>query len=319
MSWTDAALPDEARIFLAHLDVEQGASPATLAAYGRDLQQFYEFLLTRRGAEPAGGLAQIDQAQIKGYLGWLHARRISKSSMARKLSALRSYFRFCRRRHMIQADPCSGLRNPRQEKKHPRFLNVDQAFALLDRDSRADPRTVRDLALAELLYGSGLRVSEAVGLDLGNVELRQGLVRVMGKGGKERLAPMTGRSVQRIGRYLEQRNAFGPDPAEAALFIGMRGGRLNRREAARVLERLAAAAGLPDSVHPHMLRHSFATHLLEAGADLRSVQELLGHARLTTTQRYTHLNMGRIMEIYDKAHPRSTQKDPGTDPDSTKN
>jgi integrase/recombinase XerC len=308
MSWIDAKLPEEARVFLAHLDIEKGASPATLASYGCDLQQFYEFLETKSDLELSG----IEQSHIKGFLAWLHARRVSKSSMARKLSTLRTFFRFCRRRTLIAADPCAGLRNPRQEKKHPRFLNVDQAFSLLDSVPGVDPRGLRDLALAELLYGSGLRVSEAVGLDLKDVDPRQGLVRVMGKGGKERLAPLTGRAAQRLSRYIDQRNAFAPEPAEAALFLGRRGGRLNRREAARVLERLARAAGLPDSVHPHMLRHSFATHLLEAGADLRSVQELLGHARLSTTQRYTHLNMGRIMEIYDKAHPRSAKQIQGT-------
>jgi integrase/recombinase XerC len=314
MSSTGDSLPEEALAFLAYLDVQKGASGATLDSYGRDLRQFFEFLSTKGVNETA----VVEQAHVKGFLAWLHARRMAKVSMARKLSALRSFFRFCRRRGLVPADPTSGVRNPRQEKVHPRLLNVDQAFALLDADQGADPKALRDLALAELLYGSGLRVSEAVGLDLADVELRQAFVRVMGKGGRERLAPMTERAAERLARYLRQREAFGPLPGEAALFVGLRGKRLNRREAARVLERLAVAAGLPASVHPHMLRHSFATHLLEAGADLRSVQELLGHARLTTTQRYTHLNMGRIMEIYDKAHPRSTQgqdpRDTGSDP-----
>ncbi|MFP4071147.1 MAG: tyrosine recombinase XerC, partial [Desulfovibrionales bacterium] len=292
MSWTAENPSEEVQVFLAYLDVEKGYSPATLGAYGTDLVQFQSYCAGRKVLR----LGDVNRNHIRGFVAWLHGRKVSKSSMARKLSSLRSFFRFCIRKGWIERDPCAGVHNPKQDKRHPRAINADQAVALLDTERRRDPKTLRDLALAELLYGSGLRISEAVGLDLDDVDLGQGVVRVLGKGGKERLSPLTDIGANRLSRYLEQRDAFGGDLREKAFFLGLRGKRLNRREATRVLERLALEAGLPGSISPHVLRHSFATHLLESGADLRSVQELLGHSRLSTTQRYTHLSMGRIME-----------------------
>jgi len=199
----------------------------------------------------------------------------------------------------------AGIRNPKQEKRHPQVLNVDQAISVMEVALEPDPEGLRDIALAEVLYGSGLRISEAIGLDLNDLD--SDVIRVLGKGSKERIVPLSEAAMVRIRRYLEQRHAFIKDDySEQALFLSVRAGkRLDRRQANRIIAKLGRLAGLPKDLHPHMLRHSFATHMLEAGADLRSVQELLGHENLTTTQRYTHLDMQHVMQVYDQAHPRA--------------
>ena len=235
----------------------------------------------------------------------MHRQGLAKSSVGRKLSSLRAYFKFLAKHKVVAKDPMVGVRNPKQEVRHPQFLNVDQAVTMMEAAIEPDPEGLRDLALAEVLYGSGLRISEALGLDLNDVD--SDVIRVTGKGSKERIVPLSDAAVERLRRYVEQRHALlGDDYTEQALFLGVRNGRrLSRGQANRVIAKLARLAGLPKDVHPHMLRHSFATHMLEAGADLRSVQELLGHENLTTTQRYTHLDMQRIMQVYDQAHPRA--------------
>ncbi|GAB6057051.1 tyrosine recombinase XerC [Desulfonatronum parangueonense] len=286
---------------MAHLGVEKGYAQATIDAYGTDLLQFERFIRDK-GLEPDNPKS-ISRDHVRGYLAELHRRGIKRSSVARKLAGLRSYFRFLIRHDILQSSPCTSVANPKQDVRQPTTLNVDQALQLMEASRKPDPRSLRDMALVELLYGSGLRISEALGLDLYDMDLKQGLVRVMGKGGRERMAPMTPDSVQRMRSYLEHRGAFGPQPEERAVFLGLRGGRLNRREADRILNKAAKSTGISQHISPHMLRHSFATHLLESGADLRSVQELLGHARLSTTQRYTHLDLARVVRIYDQAHP----------------
>ena len=353
--------PESVEMFLAHLELEKGYSPATVAGYGLDVMQF-EGLLARQGLS-LGDPAAITKRQVQSFLADLHRQGVSKTSMGRKLSALRSFFRFCARMRMIAALPTEGVGNPKTGKRHPGHLNVDQAFALLGgadeaahgapakhaeqtRPETAPPATTRraprggvkstpapgapgavslaadaalpadgakdralaarDLCLAEILYGSGLRVSEALALDAVRVSGESETVRVLGKGGKERLAPLTENARQALDEWLALRLQLAP-PGERALFVGVRGGRLNRREAQRIIEALCKRAGLPQAVSPHGLRHSFATHLLEAGADLRSVQELMGHARLSTTQRYTHLNLAHLMAVYDKAHPKAKE------------
>jgi len=302
---TDMLEPVE--MFLAHLEFEKGYSPATVAAYGKDVLQFEE-VLARQGlslAEPA----KVGKRQIQSFLADLHRQGMNKASMGRKLSALRSFFRFCARMRLITALPTEGVGNPKTEKRHPDLLNVDQAFALLgqvdhDKAPPSPALAARDLCLAEILYGSGLRISEALSLDAGRLTAESETLRVLGKGGKERLAPLTDSAREALAVWLELRPALAP-AGERALFVGVRGSRLNRREAQRIIETLCIRAGLPQALSPHGLRHSFATHLLEAGADLRSVQELMGHARLTTTQRYTHLNLSHLMAVYDKAHPKA--------------
>lgn len=291
--------------FLSYLEVEKGYSEATIRSYGTDLEQFDLFLRTRRRSLACP--ERVSKDLVRSFLAELHRRAVAKSTMARKLSSLRSFFRFLLKNDMLASDPTVGVHNPKQERHHPKALNVDQALKLMESAVTPDPEGLRDLALAELLYGSGLRISEAVSLNAYDVD--SGMVRVLGKGKKERIVPVSTQCERRLQDWLSQRHAFDPAVTEDALFVGARGKRLNRREANRILARLARAAGLPRDVHPHMLRHSFATHMLEAGADLRSVQELLGHERLTTTQRYTHLDLQKLMEIYDKAHPRAEGAD----------
>lgn len=303
-------LPLPVEMFLAHLELEKGYSPATVASYGKDVLQFEE-VLSRQGFS-LGEPDRIGRRQVQSWLADMHRQGMSKTSMGRKLSALRSFFRFCARMRMVSSIPTQGVHNPKTEKRHPEVLNVDQAFGLLEqkecRDDENAPhreaRQARDMCLAEILYGSGLRISEALSLDVGRISGASESLRVLGKGGKERLAPLTDSAREALAAWLLVRGDLA-GPGEKALFVGMRGGRLNRREAQRIIETLCRRAGLPEAVSPHGLRHSFATHLLEAGADLRSVQELMGHARLSTTQRYTHLNLAHLMKVYDKAHPRS--------------
>ncbi|MBG0791052.1 MAG: tyrosine recombinase XerC [Desulfovibrionaceae bacterium] len=293
------------RGFLAYLSVEKGYSEATVRSYGTDLDQFQAFLSTRKLTLERPG--RIDRDHVRAFLAEMHRRRLSKTSMGRKLSSLRAYFKFLMRHKQIVRDPMAGIRNPKQEKRHPQVLNVDQAVSLMEAGVTPDPEGLRDIALAEVLYGSGLRISEAIGLDLNDVD--SDVIRVVGKGSKERIVPLSDAAVKRIRRYMEQRHALLSDYSEQALFVSVRAGkRLDRRQANRIVAKLAKLAGLPKDVHPHMLRHSFATHMLEAGADLRSVQELLGHENLTTTQRYTHLDMQRIMQVYDQAHPLAGAK-----------
>ena len=300
---------ESVEMFLAHLEFEKGYSPATVTAYGKDVLQFEE-VLTRQGlslAEPAG----VTKRQIQSFLADLHRQGMNKVSMGRKLSALRAFFRFCARMRLITALPTEGVGNPKTEKRHPDLLNVDQAFALLGQTNNGKAENTpalaaRDLCLAEILYGSGLRISEALSLDAGRLSAGSETLRVLGKGGKERLAPLTDSAREALAAWLELRPVLAP-ARERALFVGVRGSRLNRREAQRIIETLCRRAGLPQTLSPHGLRHSFATHLLEAGADLRSVQELMGHARLTTTQRYTHLNLSHLMAVYDKAHPKAKE------------
>ena len=265
----------EIEAFLAWLDVQRGLSPTTQIAYGTDLRQLALFL-AQRGASLARP-AEVSKKHIQAWLARLYALGEAKSSMARKLAAARTFFRYQQRMGRTENNVAAQVRNPKQEQRHPRVLNVDQAFAVLDTPDalavsgspRIPPATgdalaARDHALAELLYGSGLRISEALGLDVKDLRLEEGVARVFGKGARE-------------------------------------------REAMRRIERLCRNAGV-EPVSPHALRHSFATHLLDAGADLRSVQELLGHQRLTTTQRYTRVSLERLMHLYDEAHPRAQKK-----------
>ncbi len=332
-------------MFLAHLGMEKGYADATVTAYGTDMDQFAAFL-AEAGSGPAipgkpslpnpepssTGLSldtpeHITKRHVQRFLAELHRQRIAKSSVARKLSALRAFYRFLLRLRRVTTDPTAGVHNPKQEQRHPHALNVDQAFALLDERRQRKALTTahdtahagrgtdsgpadavllaRDLALAELLYGSGLRVSEALELDVLDADPTSGVVRVMGKGGRERMSPLSDTARDALSAWLAVRHEVDEGRGEPALFLGARGGRLNRRQAARIIEALCLRAGLPQTISPHGLRHSFATHLLEAGADLRSVQELLGHARLSTTQRYTHLTLSRLVDVYDRAHPRS--------------
>ncbi len=311
MSWTNAPAPDPVALFLLYLDAQRGYSPATVAAYGTDLEGVHLFL--ERRSKGLHAPAEVTKIDITAYLADLHRRSLAKTSVCRKLSALRAFYRFLRQRKLVVEDPCAALSNPKLPKAHPKVLKVDQALHLVETEVAPDPEGLRDLALLEVLYGSGLRVSEALGLDFVNLDLDQGLARVLGKGRKERIVPLTGPAVERLKRYLEQRGAFGPAAREQAVFLGKRGGRLTRKQADRIVKAMAVLSGVPTSISPHTLRHSFASHMLQAGADLRSVQELLGHSRISTTQRYTHLDLAQIMRVYDASHPLAAKKDETSD------
>ncbi len=310
-----SALPMPASAFLAWMAYQRGASEATILAYGRDLLEFEEHINRKKLSlgKPEG----ISKADVQGFSISLFRSGEARSSIARKLSALRSLFRYLTRKGKLSSSPCDGVHNPRQDQRHPAMLNVDQVFGILDGEEKrstvpSDPLGEacfrRDMALLELLYGSGLRISEALGLDVGDVGRDKACIRVLGKGSKERLVPVSDTCEGALSQWLAVRETIPHDAEEKALFLGNRGKRLDRRQAARILESHARANDIPQHVSPHDLRHSFATHLLEGGADLRSVQELLGHSRISTTQRYTHLDMNALTRVYDACHPLSDVK-----------
>ena len=287
--------------FLNHLRNERQSSPHTLRSYEDDLLQFGAYLDEAIGE--ATDPTTVDARRLRSYTVWLGARGYSPSTIARRLASLRSFFRYQRRQGVVKGDPAGGLRNPKQPKRLPKLLGVDEVVRLLDSIPTDTPPGVRDRAMFETLYGGGLRVSELVGLDRADLDLEEGLVRVRGKGKRERLGPIGPTATAWIARWLDVRR-----PArvgEPAVFLNQRGGRLTTRSVGRLLETHLIGVGLDPASSPHTLRHSFATHLLDRGADLRSVQELLGHRSLTTTQVYTHVSGERLAEAYKDAHPRA--------------
>lgn len=296
--------------FLLHLRVEKNASSHTVRNYQGDLRQFFDFMQarigrTREGEPTPPAPDEVSYLDIRSYLASLH-RRNAKSSVARKLSALRSFFAYLVRQGVIQQNPAEMVAAPKMAQKIPEVLPVDDAFRLMH-GPRADATLgCRDLAILEVLYSCGLRVSELTSLNLGSIDPELGIVRVIGKGDKERVVPIGTKALEAVGSYLERRGELLARKEEhGALFLNSRGGRLTPRSVGRLLRRYVRHCQLARAVSPHGLRHTFATHLLDAGADLRAVQEMLGHASLSTTQRYTHLTVDKLMAVYDRAHPRS--------------
>jgi integrase/recombinase XerC len=283
--------------FLEYLGVERGASPHTLRSYATDLTEFTRFL----AAEKIDGLAAADTRAVRAYLALLHRRGLSKATIARKLAAVRSCFRFLGRRGALEVNPARQVRSPRLGRRLPSFLPKDEATQLLDTAPEPTAAGARDRALLELLYASGLRVAEGCGLDLDDLDEARRTVRVLGKGDKERVVPVGETALEALDAYLAIRGR-----QRGPLFLNARGGRLTPRSVHRIVKRLARRAGISQRVTPHTLRHSFATHMLGEGADLRLIQELLGHSRLSTTQRYTHVSPEHLMRVYDSAHPRAT-------------
>ncbi|HEV8530688.1 MAG TPA: tyrosine recombinase XerC [Methylomirabilota bacterium] len=289
-------MPDSVAQFLDYLDHERGASPHTLRGYATDLAELRTFL-ARQGVRE---LARADSRAIRAWLAWLHDRKLAKSSIARKLATVRSCFKFLARRGAVELNPARQVRSPKLPKRLPSFLPKDESKDLLDLPPERSAAGLRDRALLELLYASGLRVAECCGLDRDDVDRRQGTVRVMGKGGKERVVPAGDAALQAVDAWLAVRGE-----ARGPLFTNSRGGRLTTRSVQRIVKGRARAAGIDRRVTPHTLRHSFATHMLGEGADLRLIQELLGHSRLSTTQRYTHVSPEHLMKVYDASHPRA--------------
>jgi integrase/recombinase XerC len=354
--------------FIHYLSVEKNASPHTCRCYRRDLEGFEDFLKsTGMVLTPTGGveIEKVDRIAIRKYLSFLH-RKNKKSSIARKISTLRSFFKYLVREQIVPSNPAKSVSTPKIEKTLPTTLTVDEAFRLMESPKSiskkssegAKEKGLRDRAILELLYSSGLRVSELVGLNSNQLDLDLGIVKVMGKGRKERIVPVGVKAIEVLKAYLEERRmlkglppgqeplwggarpggrpsrramrlslrgmspsgaepepASGPEGPSArraagpegdeAIFVNSLGGRLTARSVGRLVKKYSRHSGIFRKVSPHSLRHTFATHLLDAGADIREIQEMLGHSSLSTTQRYTHVSMGKLMEVYDKAHPRS--------------
>jgi len=301
------------KAFLEHLRLNENASAHTVRAYDSDLSQYLAFLashLDRRVGDLAP--ADLDHLNARAFLGDLNKRGNSKASAARKLSAIRAFGRYLRREGLIEGDPAALVGTPRREQRIPSHLAVDEMSKLLETPDTTDPLGRRDKAILELFYASGLRLSELVGLDLDDVNLSGRVVRVLGKGRKERIVPFNQSAAGALRTWMVDREAF-PQPPRIVrsrrhrepLFLNYQGGRLSTRSVDKLVRRYVAACSTRYGISPHALRHSFATHLLEAGADLRAIQELLGHARLSTTQRYTHVNAAQLIETYRKAHPKA--------------
>ncbi len=310
------------RQFLDYLKLEKHFSDYTVKSYGADLIQFGQFLMgeigqSHRSATTADGSGALDERQfkcepitIREFLAYLYGQNYTKSTTARKLATLRSFYKFLIRRGHVSVNPLSTIRTPKQEKRLPKCLDLEQVQKLLEAPGDGDVLSARDKAMLEVLYSSGIRVSELVELEMADIDLQEGILRVKGKGRKDRLTPIGSQAIKALQRYFEMRTNDGKaSPAlqtpTARVFLNKHGQSLSTRSVRRKLDKYLLAAGLDPGISPHTLRHSFATHLLNNGADLRSVQELLGHQSLSTTQIYTHLTTNRMKEVYDAAHPRA--------------
>jgi integrase/recombinase XerC len=282
--------------FLRYLEVQRGASQHTLRAYRKDLELFFDSVPE-----------SCDVDDIRAYLASLMKRGNARSTASRRLASLRSFFRFLHREGYMNRNPAKLVSSPRLAKKLPRFLSVDEVFSLVQKPGGDGFLPARDTAIMELAYSSGLRVSELEGVSMADISMGEGLLRVRGKGKKERMVPVGGKALESLRAYLQERNRR--YPGEQAFFLSRRGRRLTSRSIRRIVQKYSRMLALSGRVTPHTLRHTFATHLLHSGADLRVIQELLGHASLSTTQKYTHLDIAHLMDVYDKSHPLAGQGD----------
>jgi integrase/recombinase XerC len=292
-------LQDTIERFLHHLQTERRLSAHTRKGYRRDLDELQAF------CEEAGitGWQDLDTHAVRRFAARAHRRGLSGRSIQRRLSAMRSFYNYLLREQLVSHNPAHDVRAPKTENRLPETLNVDDIHRLLDGRGK-DLLQIRDLAMLELLYSSGLRLSELTGLDTGDLDLKEGMVRVTGKGAKTRIVPVGRKAVAALQAWLQVR-PVGPDAEDRPMFTTRQGRRLGARAVQERVRRLALRQGVPGNVHPHTLRHSFASHLLESSGDLRAVQELLGHADISTTQVYTHLDFQHLARVYDKAHPRA--------------
>jgi integrase/recombinase XerC len=309
-------MDDAIRAFVIFLDMERHASHETVRNYASDLRQFQAFMRAEHPGLPTLDPATVKTESIRAYLHWLDRKREKSTSMARKLASLRSFYRYLQREGIVGLNPAETIRTPKQPKHLPRVLTKDDATALMDFPVGQTGSSLRDCALLETLYSTGARVSELVGINLEDLRLSEGLVHLRGKGRKERIVPIGNVALVAIEAYLGQRSMTDSQSlstkttgAPSPVFCNRRGGRLTTRSVARIVASYSSrlAGG---SVSPHTLRHSFATHLLDEGADLRSIQEMLGHASLSTTQKYTHVATDQLLAVYDKTHPRAGRSTP---------
>lgn len=306
---TKSTVAAQVEAFVAMLQRERNASPHTVRAYERELHDFAEFLSRRLGAQAA--IRKVEHQDIRAYLGELYGRGLSRSSVARALAAIRSWFKWLARRGLVEQSPAVLVATPKLPKHLPRVPTIEEMNHVVEHsadEGAAWPE--RDRVIFELLYGCGIRNAELVGIDLGDLHWANEAILVRGKGGKQRYVPLGDAAAQALRGYLPAREAKLKDAGKstAALLLNLRlrgNGRLTTRSVGRIVKRIAQANGLPAEVHPHTLRHAFGTHMLEEGADLRAIQELLGHERLSTTQRYTQLTVGQVAEVYDRTHPRA--------------
>jgi len=300
-------MEDHVTKFIRALEVEENASPHTVRNYASDLRQLVQFIAGSKKVGPvAVDWVSIDRDTVRAFVVDL-LKRNRRSSVGRKISSIRRFFRFLLERNLITSDPTTGIITPKQEKSLPRHLSVDDTFRLLEAPPANSAAGLRDRAILEVTYSCGLRVSELVGLNWSDIDDSLAVVRVRGKGRKERIVPIGRTALEALAEWHRRRAELCPgrlfDPE--TVFLNCRGGRLTARSVARFVDTYTRRGGLSSKISPHALRHSFATHLLGAGADLRAIQEMLGHASLSTTQKYTHLNLDQLMEVYDRAHPRS--------------
>lgn len=303
-----SVLTPEAEHFLAHLVKERQLSPNTVTAYRRDLEDLETFL-----SDYSGGAGwqweEVDRLTVRSFLGWCQSRRLSKRTVARKISAMRTFFRFLNMEERLETNPVRGIRVARRERHLPEHLTrtaIEPVFAIAESEASANTlEGTRALVILELLYGSGLRLAELHGMNLEDLDLISGQVKVRGKGRKERIVPLTSAAIAAIRRYDPRRVESGARASRGAVVVNAKGERFSRRSIQRCVERLLDAAGVQSGVSTHSLRHSFATHLVDAGADLMAVKELLGHASLSTTQIYTHTSKERLRSVYRDAHPRA--------------
>ncbi len=302
---SDDRLSFQIERFLQTLAAEKGYSTHTIRAYAHDLEEFARYAGGEQDSDTRVSVAAIDNLTLRGYIGGLH-RRNEKSTIARKLSTLRSFFRFLVKQRVVEEDPSAAILTPKHSRHMPAFLSVDDMFRLLDQATEDTVLGLRNRAMFETLYGSGIRVSELTGLNVFDVDFSSTCLRVSGKGGRERIVPVGQKALQRIDDYRQRllsKTGIGIE-TDGPLFLNKNKGRLTSRSVGRILEALVRRISLAVPISPHGIRHSFATHMLNAGADLRTVQELLGHKSLSTTQKYTHVSIDRLMAVYDNAHPR---------------
>jgi integrase/recombinase XerC len=291
--------------FVDYMALEKGSSPHTCRAYQKDMELFAAFL-QEQGLSL--DVTKIDHLTIRLYLGHLYqGRQIKRTSVVRKLASLRTFFKYLKREGIVEKNPAKMVAIPKGGKILPHALSVDEAFRFLDTPDAASPLGSRDRAILEFLYSSGLRVGELTSLSLNDLDLGAGMVRVLGKGDKERMVPIGSKAVEALKLYLTRRGKLIGEEQSAPqyLFLNHRGGRLTARSVGRMIKKYLLQGGIVKETTPHTFRHSFATHLLDAGADLRGIQELLGHASLSTTQKYTHVSSAKLMEVYDRTHPRA--------------
>ncbi|MCZ6805812.1 MAG: tyrosine recombinase XerC [Deltaproteobacteria bacterium] len=301
--------------FAQYLADERRSSARTVETYIRDLRSFRDFV--RQEGLPADA-RKLDIVALRGFLSSLF-RSNQASTLSKKVSAIRSFYRFLLKRRIVDQNPAAGLRSPKVAKSLPRFLTVDQAFRVMDsppkEENRAKPLQARDRALLETLYGTGVRVGELASMNIGDCDLQAASARVLGKGGKERVVPLGRSALEALDAYLPERRGLLAKAKEGdadALWLSRRGSRLSIRQVQNIVRRHGTLGAGRGDLHPHAMRHTCATHLLDAGADLRAIQELLGHASLSTTQRYTHVSVDRLMEVYDRSHPLARNKKAGS-------